>query len=129
MKHPQQPRHPLQPLALDDHGTLRFHPNAIVRHLLDHGGINLNDLARMEFSQEDWEQFAQLIGYSLSGFGELSYVRNETYEAAARMSYEAGTGETEARLAAAEEKLALVKETLRGLVPELFRIHPDDLVD
>ncbi len=75
-------KHPIQPLDLDEHGTLRFKSNAIVRHLLDHGGIDMNALAVMKFSQEDREQFAQLIGYSLSGFGELSYVSDETYSAA-----------------------------------------------
>jgi hypothetical protein len=33
----------------------------------------MNDLALMPFSNEDREQFAQLIGYSVSGFGELPY--------------------------------------------------------
>jgi hypothetical protein len=61
---------------------LRFKANAIVRHLLDNGGIDLNAIAMLSFSQEDREQFAQLIGYSLSGFGELSYVSDETYNAA-----------------------------------------------
>ncbi|HEY9661654.1 MAG TPA: hypothetical protein V6C65_24625, partial [Allocoleopsis sp.] len=31
-------------------------------------------------------QFAQLIGYSLSGFGDLSYVSDETYAAASSMA-------------------------------------------
>lgn len=61
---------------------MRFKANAIVRHLLDNGGIDLNAIAMLSFSQEDREQFAQLIGYSLSGFGELSYVSDETYNAA-----------------------------------------------
>ncbi len=43
----------------------------------------MNQLARMEFSDEDREQFAQLTGYSLSGFGDLDYVSDETYERAA----------------------------------------------
>ncbi len=73
---------PMQPLHKDDGGVIRFEANKIVRVLLDTGKLDLNDLARMDFSQEDQEQFAQLIGYSLSGFGELSYVRDETYEAA-----------------------------------------------
>jgi hypothetical protein len=34
----------------------------------------------MPFDREDWEQFAQLIGYSLDGFGELSYVSQETHK-------------------------------------------------
>lgn len=75
-------RQPIQPLATDEHGTVRFRSNAIVRYLLDNGGIDMNKLACIEFPQEDREQFAQLIGYSLSGFGELDYVTDETYSAA-----------------------------------------------
>jgi hypothetical protein len=74
--------HPMQPLELDDHGILRFKQNAIVRFLLDAGKFNMNDLALMPFSDEDREQFAQLIGYSHAGFGELSYVSDETLELA-----------------------------------------------
>jgi hypothetical protein len=75
-------KHPLQPLYLDEQGRKRFKPNAIVQHLLDNGGIDMNQLACMDFTQEDREQFAQLTGYSLAGFGELSYVSDATYELA-----------------------------------------------
>jgi hypothetical protein len=75
-------RHPLQPLITDEHGITRFKRNAIVRALLDAGPLDMNKLAVMPFSDEDREQFAQLIGYSLSGFGELSYVSDRTYKAA-----------------------------------------------
>jgi hypothetical protein len=80
----KKPEHPMQPVVLDEHGTARFKRNAIVAYVLDRGPITMNDLARMDFSREDREQFAQLIGYSVSGFGELSYVRNKTYTAAAK---------------------------------------------
>jgi hypothetical protein len=75
-------QHPMQPVVLDPHGTPRFKQNAIVRFLLDNGPFDLNKLARMEFSQEDQVQFAQLIGYSVGGFGELPYVTDEAYDAA-----------------------------------------------
>jgi hypothetical protein len=71
--------HPIQPLYRDGQGTIRFKDNKIVRFLLDNGGFDLNNLAVMEFSQEDREQFAQLIGYSLCGFGDLTYVSDRTY--------------------------------------------------
>lgn len=76
-------RHPVQPLVFDDKKTVRFKRNKIVEFLLDAGPFDMNTLAAMEFSVEDREQFAQLIGYSLSGFGDLSYVSDETYERAA----------------------------------------------
>ena len=67
-------KHPIQPLEKDDSGVMRFKKNKIVDFLLDGGGFDLNMIATMGFSSEDREQFAQLIGYSLSGFGELGYV-------------------------------------------------------
>ncbi len=86
-----QEDHPIQPLLRDEHGTVRFKENAIVRYLLDNGGIDLNKLATLPFSQNDREQFAQLIGYSLSGFGDLSYVSDRTYEKAAKAFLESET--------------------------------------
>ena len=74
--------HPIQPIFKDRDGLLRFKQNAIVRFLLEDGPNDMNRLSIMPFSQEDREQFAQLIGYSLSGFSELSYVSDETYERA-----------------------------------------------
>lgn len=78
-----QPQHPLQPLVRDSSGTVRFKANAIVRAMLEMGRkgqrFDLNELAAGGFSNEDFTQLAQLIGYSLSGFGELSYVSDETF--------------------------------------------------
>ena len=71
---------PMQPLAEDKHGTMRFKENAIVMALLDHGrrtSLGLNEIAGMDFTQDDRCQLAQLIGYSLSGYHELSYVSDE----------------------------------------------------
>jgi hypothetical protein len=79
-------KHPIQKLAEDDQGTIRFVENPIVRYLLDAGPFDMNHLAVIfnnEAHREDAEQFAQLIGYSLSGFGELSYVSDEAYDSAA----------------------------------------------
>jgi hypothetical protein len=78
-------KHPIQPLIRDEHGTVRFKENAIVRFLLDNGQHNMSTLARSQFSQEDQEQFAQLIGYSLCGFCDLSYVSDEAKDAAEAM--------------------------------------------
>lgn len=75
-------QHPVQPLITDEDGRLRFKQNAIVRYLLDAGPFDMNQLATLPVSREDRVQFAQLIGYSLSGFGELSYVTDEDYRAA-----------------------------------------------
>ena len=80
--------HPVQPLIVDPDGVVRFKSNAIVRYLLDACPFDLNKLAVMPFSDEDREQLAQLIGYSLCGFSELSYVRDEMYEKASKQTPE-----------------------------------------
>lgn len=74
---------PNQPVYLDPHGTIRFRKNAIVDALLEFGqehGFGLNQIACKPFSREDRIQFAQLIGYSVSGWGSLSYCDDVVYE-------------------------------------------------
>lgn len=69
--------HPMQPIEMDD-GVARFKENKIVRYLLtlttNAHLADMNTLAIIPFSVEDRVQFAQLIGYSVSGFGDLDYV-------------------------------------------------------
>lgn len=63
------PPHPMQPLFSEDGRCFRFKENKIVRHLQEWSsrhGCDLNDLACLPFSNEDRQQFAQLIGYSLT---------------------------------------------------------------
>ena len=83
----------LQPIHLID-GIARFQGNAIVRLLLDDGKYDMNRLALLPFSDSDRAQFAQLIGYSVSGFGELGYVPNQQItradKVAARLPREKG---------------------------------------
>lgn len=119
-------KHPIQPTYLDENNTLRFKQNEIVCFLLNTGEINLNMLAGMDFSAEDREQFAQLIGYSLSGFGELSYVSDETYETAKKMTRQ-GETEAQARIKYLEDTLTQVRSGLKIAAAAVFKIHPDDL--
>lgn len=77
MKKSKQKRRSMQPIIRDRGGIARFEANAIVRFLLDAGPYDMNKLAMMPFSDEDREQFAMLIGYSVCGFGELDYVSDE----------------------------------------------------
>jgi hypothetical protein len=97
---------PMQPVVQDDHGVLRFRANAIARALLDRdtergrvypnfparsdGGLNW--VATQGFSREDQEQFAQLIGYSISGYHELSYVSDKSAARASALAHEIEPG-------------------------------------
>lgn len=128
-------RHPIQPIENDNQGVPRFKANAIVRHLMDHGGFDLTTLSGMEFDQNDREQFAQLIGYSLGGFSELSYVSEEAY-VAAELMFQNGVTEEQAinqalreRILELEETLATVRGSVRDMVDILYRLDLDSLED
>lgn len=120
--------HPIQPLGLDDYGVMRFKKNAIVRFLLDSGPFDMNALAIKDFSQEDREQFAQLIGYSLIGFSELPYVRDETLNAAEIMA-NGRDDEHRARVEALEAMIHELRLALRDGIATLYGKHPDDLIE
>ena len=72
-------KHPMQPVGFDGqsnenqpYGVVRFKENKIVNFLLKAGPFDLNQISCMEFSQEDYTQLMQLIGYSTCGYGDLS---------------------------------------------------------
>lgn len=67
--------HPDQAEVVDAQGVLRFRKNAIVAFLLDAGPFDMNSLSELSFTDADRAQFAQLIGYSVSGWHDLSYVQ------------------------------------------------------
>ena len=66
-------RHPMQPIVRSKDGTYRFKENSLVRFLLERGPFDLNGIAMGGWTNEDREQLAQLIGYSVGGFCDLSY--------------------------------------------------------
>tara|TARA_R110000737_G_scaffold274768_1_gene281640 strand:+ start:236 stop:607 length:372 start_codon:yes stop_codon:yes gene_type:complete len=114
---------PMQPVETDSSGTLRFRQNKIVTYLLDNGGLDLNQLARIEFPKEDRDQFTQLIGYSVSAAPISSDLLN-----AADTVTDEGTDTDRARVVFLEAKLKSIRQSLKNPVADLFNIHPDDLV-
>lgn len=73
---------PLQPVIRAEDGIIRFKRNPLVRFLLDAGPFDLNFLAHIPATKEEHAQLAELIGYSVSGYGDLSYVSDARYELA-----------------------------------------------
>ena len=75
---------PMQPLVMKD--KIRFKENEIVSYLLNHGGLDMNKLSVecRNASQDDWQQFYQLIGYSLNGYSELRLVSDKSYNKACK---------------------------------------------
>lgn len=78
----------MQPVVVDEVGIHRYKANAIVRYMLDAGQraglFDLNTIAMHipSFPREDHEQLAQLIGYSVSGACDLSYMSDAVCNAA-----------------------------------------------
>lgn len=69
----------MQPVVVDSAGVVRFLPNKIIQWLFDTGKMNLNEIARnQEFHERDHMQIAQLLGYSVSGYGDLSYASEDS---------------------------------------------------
>ncbi len=81
---------PMQPIVKVGE-VVRFKKNGLVDALYEHGvktGLGMNELSLMQFSDEERMQFAQLIGYSVSGYGNLSYVSDESANKADAISKE-----------------------------------------
>ena len=78
-------KHPMQPIEWVD-GVIGFRKNKIISDMFDAGLIDLNKIARLSYSDEDRMQLAQLLGYSISGFGELPYARKDVVEEADRIA-------------------------------------------
>lgn len=74
--------HPMQPIVRADDGVIRFKANAILKWAVDTKRLNLNEIAEHNFPEDDRMQLAQLIGYSVSGYGDLSYASEESVAAA-----------------------------------------------
>lgn len=72
---------PMQPVVIAKDGAVRFKENRIVSAVLEHAskaGYSLNEIACGDFTDEEHMQFAQLIGYSVSGYGNLSYASEQS---------------------------------------------------
>lgn len=119
---------PIQPLATDELGILRFQKNTIVDRLLKEGPYTLNDIATWDVTEEERQQFSMLIGYSLSGFSSLSHCTQEVYEA----SYKARDHDLNPanyHLTEALETLKKFRKDMAPMIAALYDIHPDDLTE
>lgn len=77
-------RFPDQPMHVDADGVVRFIKNRAVCELYERSlaaGYGLHELAkdaaRGNYTKDELSQLAQLLGYSVSGFGDLSYADPE----------------------------------------------------
>ena len=123
-------KNPIQPLEKDKNGVIRFKSNAIVNHLLEFAserGHGMTQLAMMNFNNDDRQQFAQLIGYSLGGYCELTnYVDDYSYNVAEKMSE--GMNEGQARIEYLQNELDYLRESLKEPMARLFFLNPDDFL-
>lgn len=74
-------RQPRQPIGFGEDGVVRFKENQLVQLLLEESrrrGFGLNEIAKAVLTEKvsigDAIQFWQLLGYSVSGYGDLSFI-------------------------------------------------------
>lgn len=116
----------IQPTVTDINKIVRFKENKIVTYLLDsHPSVDMNAIARGDFTQDDRQHFAQLIGYSVSGWGGLSYVDDDTYRAVEAMME--GQTETQARISTLQREMNYIREAFREPIARIYGIAPEDL--
>lgn len=73
-------RQPMQPVVVAADGVIRFKQNQIIRDMLDlceKHGLGLNEIAMRDYEKDDRSQLMQLIGYSVSGYGNLDCSRGK----------------------------------------------------
>lgn len=123
------PPHPIQPLMDDGKGVVRFKENKIVSYLLDNGGIDLNKIAKLDFSREDREQFAQLIGYSHSGASDLWYVSDCVLKVSEQIYEEKKNNkdQKDVIILHLQTRLKELREKLAEALADFFEICPEDL--
>lgn len=77
---------PMQPIEWDGKGVIRFQDNKIISMLYEAGVFDLNAIAvqciEKKIPRADQMQFWQMLGYSVSGFGDLSFATKEMVAAA-----------------------------------------------
>lgn len=108
-------KHPHQPLV-DVNGITRFKENKIVSYILEHGSIDMNHIALRDFPREDRVQFAQLIGYSQSGWGTLSYVKDDDWS----MVNALNNNDTEDPR---DAKIAALESCIRDMRREMLKVQ------
>lgn len=120
-------KHPIQKTYLDKSNVLRFVKNDVVKLMVDllkSRGIGLNELHDIgsDISSEDWDQFNQLIGYSVSGAPIDSKIID-----AAEAAFKSKSKDIDAiKLQQMEHLIESVKEKLIDGLSELYNKHPDD---
>jgi len=125
------PKHPMQRLCKDEHGTLRYSQNnaveALYQKLLSMGVDPFTFLSTVpEVTKDDVAQFWQLIGHSWHATGNQQHVTEEMQQTALRI-YETGEGELESRNRYLEKRHAKMVKKLAPLCSHVFDIDIDDL--
>jgi hypothetical protein len=67
-------KQPMQPIYIDHQDVTRFKNNGVVQWIIDSKKLSLNDIDTEAFPAEDVAQFWQMLGYSTSGYGGLSFI-------------------------------------------------------
>lgn len=115
----------MQPIVLNEKGVPQFQPNEAINRLFDAHAVYAATLLEAEdFSEDDRQQFAQLIGYTVQAYCKLPFASAEVAAEAQRK------GALLVRAAAEAARLKRFRED-RAAMPErnahLFDLHKSGL--
>lgn len=124
---------PLQPIYTDSEGHKRFQKNKIVDLMYDiirdsHTRVSVAVQRRarekgIEIPPGDWDQFNQMMGYSVNG---MPWEDNDLEDTAAWMMKH-GLSEQEARNRSLQRLVDKFRDDFRPFVSMLYGVHPEDL--
>jgi hypothetical protein len=126
------PKNPMQPVVIDSRNVVRFKENGIVHAVYEMSkahGFGLHEIAMHNFTEDDQKQFAQLLGYSVSGYGDLPYVDKVSVECADQrvallLSGVPVVSEQEMELQVLRDENRRLKAAIRSAAVELSLIIP-----
>ena len=75
-------KNPMKPIGYDQNNIVRFKANSVIQWLCGEGKLDLNQMAIKQFPIEDQQQIAQLLGYSVCGYCDLSYATDKSKDEA-----------------------------------------------
>ena len=117
-------KHPIQPPVVDKNGHVRFKENPIINWMLEKGEkgekFDLITIARQGFDRVHYDQFNQLIGYSLS-----AYPGSEDIRSIAFAMYDSGKSEQDTKIEYYEKKISDIKDGLRVVFEDAFDGYED----
>ncbi|CAH7406053.1 conserved hypothetical protein [Vibrio chagasii] len=124
------PKHPIQPLMINDRQIKVFKENKLVSELLKRSGLDWNDIVSSKHSGEDIVQLFQLCGRSVSMVGDMHSCGIKEFKDVSDIAENMDLDnqcQVQAENVHLKEELSNIKAGLRIAATAAWGFHEDDL--